>query len=130
LKEFGYFVEVRQAERRLAVKSAERVIASRATGLLFLSYHVPLAEPVMAGPDRPVIAAIFDPTYFTEMKTSDEIPPALPSACAATRSQPPTAPVTAQPAAPLRTIFDFSDAYAENARREAHWYTLTCAPAP
>jgi ABC-type uncharacterized transport system substrate-binding protein len=128
LKEFGYFVEIRHVNRRLAVKPAERVIASKATGLLYLAYHVPLEAPTRVSMDEPLTAAIFDPTYFTEIKTSDDIPPALPKGCAARRAEPPAGAVAAQPAAPLRTIFDFSDAYAENARREAHWFAVTCAP--
>lgn len=128
LKEFGYFVELRQDGRRLDVKPAERIVASRVTGLLYLAYHVPLSAPARATSAQPLTAAIFDPTYFTEIKTSDEIPPALPGGCAASRATPPAGAVATQPAAPLRTIFDFSDAYAENARREAHWYGVICAP--
>lgn len=130
LKEFGYFVELRQGQQKLAVDTPRQVVASRATGLLFVAYHVPLATPVRPSTDAPLIAATFDPTYFTEIKTVAEIPPTVPAHCAATVTTPPAGPVSAQPAAPLRTIFDFSAAYAENARREAHWFAMTCAAKP
>lgn len=130
LKEFGYFVELRQGARKLAVDTPRQIVASRATGLLFVAYHVPLTTPVHPTADAPLIAAAFDPTYFTEIKTVAEIPPTVPDDCAATPTTPPTGPVSAQPAAPLRTIFDFSAAYAENARREAHWFAVTCASKP
>ena len=130
LKEFGYFVELRQGQQKLAVDTPRQVVASRATGLLFVAYHVPLTTPVRPSTDAPLIAATFDPTYFTEIKTVAEIPPTVPAHCAATATTPPGGPVSAQPGAPLRTIFDFSAAYAENARREAHWFAVTCAAKP